>query len=497
MSMLRELIRRRPLSALGLASVGCIGSYAAYKETTATSILPRSYDWEAVNTYWCDRPFSTAYRLGSIVFHLGPTGTSYVWNTYVAPRPASEVEMAEQQRSQAVVLRSALTALGPAFVKMGQQLSIRPDILPAPVLRELQALCDQVEPMPDELALSLLRQELEVESLLDIFEDVPHRVAAASLGQVYKGVLKHSQQVVAIKVQRPNMVESFSRDLFLLQRFAVFVDGFTTTFTEQPPFHKPLYESFASGCYSEMDYEQEAANQSKFRQELSHLPVIIPEVIEATRTVLVSEWINGSKLSDASPDRIRELIPVGVELFLAQLLDTGHFHGDPHVGNLLVEEESGQLCLLDFGLCCHISQSEREALTTAMYHLLTRNFDALVEVDAKDLGFLPVDLDVSELKPLLVSIITAGINTSDLRKRQRQFMEISSDLNQVFFQYPFSVPPFFALVTRGLGLLEGIAISADPEFDIFRVSAPYAQRRALQLLARRSVRRSTTAATDR
>lgn len=492
--MLPRLVRStRPYAYAAAGTISIVGTYVAYRETTATTTLPRQYDWDAVNAYWSDRPLSTTYRLGSILYHLGPTATSYIWRTYVRGAPEEEkAATTEWHRTQAVAVRKALTALGPAFVKMGQQLSIRPDLLPAVVLRELQMLCDAVEPMPDPVAYSLLCEELEIDSLLEIFQAVPHRVAAASLGQVYKGVLKESQQTVAIKVQRPHMLESFSRDLFLLQRFAVLVDSFTSSFTEQPPFHKPLYESFAAGCYSEMDYEQEAVNQTKFREELSHLPVIIPKVISATRTVLVSEWVNGSKLADASPERIRELIPIGVELFLTQLLDTGHFHGDPHVGNLLVEEESGQLCLLDFGLCCRISQAERESMTTAMYHLLTRNFDALVEVDAKDLGFLPPDLDVSELKPLLVSIITAGINTSDIRKRQRQFMEISGDLNQVFFQYPFSVPPFFALVTRGLGLLEGIAISADPEFDIFRVSAPYARRRALQLLARRSIRRPAT-----
>jgi aarF domain-containing kinase len=190
------------------------------------------------------------------------------------------------------------------------------------------------------------------------------------------------------------------------------------------------------------------------------LPVTIPIVLleHSTRTVLTTQWVEGTKLSDiADRDLLRKLIPVGVELFLTQLLDTGHFHGDPHPGNLLVTP-NGQLCLLDFGLCCRIGLAERQNLTTAVYHLLTRNFDALVEKDAKTLGFLPHDLDVTDLKPLLVQILTAGMGTSDLRQRQRKLMEISNELNQVFFQYPFTVPPYFALVTRGLGLLEGYVL---------------------------------------
>ena len=128
-------------------------------------------------------------------------------------------------------------------------------------------------------------------------------------------------------------------------------------------------------------------------------------------------------------------------------------------------------------------------MTKAIVHLLYRDFDALVAEDAKELGFLPEDFDVSELKPLLTKILTVGIveSGSDLRKRKRKLMEISNELNEVFFRYPFSVPPFFALITRGLGLLEGIALTGDPNFDIFQASVPYARRRAINLLGSHSL----------
>lgn len=138
-------------------------------------------------------------------------------------------------------------------------------------------------------------------------------------------------------------------------------------------------------------------------------------------------------------------------------------------------------------------------MTKAIVHLLTRDFDSLVSEDAKELGFLPEDFDTSELKPLLTKILTVGLVEpgSDLRKRKRKLMEISNELNEVFFRYPFSVPPFFALVTRGLGLLEGIALTGDPEFDIFRASAPYARRRAVALLGRNTFNRSRRSMTGR
>lgn len=157
----------------------------------------------------------------------------------------------------------------------------------------------------------------------------------------------------------------------------------------------------------------------------------------------------------------------------------------------------GKLCLIDFGLCAEIDLQARNAMTKAIAHLVSRDFDTLVAHDTKELGFLPADFDTTELQPLMTKILTVGLveSGSDMRKRKRKLLEISNELNEVFFQYPFSVPPFFALVTRGLGLLEGIALTGDPEFDIFQASAPYARRRALSVLGINTFRRKTQAAT--
>ena len=148
------------------------------------------------------------------------------------------------------------------------------------------------------------------------------------------------------------------------------------------------------------------------------------------------------------------------------------------------------MCLLDFGLCAEVDAKSRNALTKAIVHLLYRDFDALVSEDAIELGFLPADFDATQLKPLLRKILTVAIVEpgSNLHKRKKKLMEISNELNEVFFQYPFSVPPFFALVTRGLGLLEGIALTGDPDFDIFDASVPFATKRAVSLLGAHKLR---------
>ena len=527
--------------------------------------LPRDYDWEALNTYWSHRPISILYRFVQINYYLLPLVYRYVQDFIVRPKlqPSSfdttwmdrttivsspnhntnhtnrtnndatttttatvttttsntttskfdDTDMTlELQRRHAVAWREALTQLGPAFIKAGQQISIRPDLVSPIVLQTLQQLCDNVTPISNEMAYSILKREFGIAHLMEIFVEPPQLVAAASLGQVYRGKLLNSnhQKVhrpsttttttttntndveytdVAIKIQRPGMLESFSLDLYLLQRFSIVVDTFTSLFTQQPPFHKALYESFACGSYSELDYENEARNQMYFYHEFQQrtLPIVIPQVYHdyTTRTVLTSQWIDGIKLADAPVEQIRALIPVGVELFLTQLLDLGLFHADPHVGNLLVQSQTGRLCLIDFGLCSTISEQDRRAMTMAIVHLLQRDFPTLIHQDSKDLGFLPHDCDTTELYPILTKILTVGLldqPSSNIRVRRRKLLEISNELNDVFFHYPFTVPPYFALITRGLGLLEGIALSGDDNFDIFQAAAPYARRRAMQIL---------------
>lgn len=334
----------------------------------------------------------------------------------------------------------------------------------------------------------------------DTFEGMK-RVASASLGQVYKAKIKATGQEVAIKVQRPDMMRQLSLDLFLLNKYGEFMDGLCAILTNQIPYHVNFIDAFSQGSYMELDYENEASNQKLFKEEFGKrgCKVFVPCVYDefTARRVITTEWVDGVKLADAPTSQIRALIPVGVELFLTQLLDMGTFHADPHPGNLYVTKD-GTLCLLDFGLCAEIDERSRHAMTTAIVHLLSGDFDSLIHKDAKDLGFLPEDLDTTEIKPILTKILTQGLleSGSSLQTRKRNLMEISNELNAVFFHYPFSVPPFFALITRGLGLLEGIALSGDPDFDIFHASYPYARRRAVELFGYTGLRKLRRQATS-
>lgn len=169
-----RILQTRPLTSLGLVGV-TYAHYIEYQSEQQDNLLPRVYNREALHQYWSRRPVTAAKRLLTVASELGPRLGAYVWNFHVQPCGGTELQTVHTAK-----LREALTRLGPAFVKAGQQLSIRPDLVPPTVLKELQRLCDSVEPISDDVALKLLKDELQCDDLNDLFDNL-HLVASASL----------------------------------------------------------------------------------------------------------------------------------------------------------------------------------------------------------------------------------------------------------------------------------------------------------------------------
>jgi predicted unusual protein kinase regulating ubiquinone biosynthesis (AarF/ABC1/UbiB family) len=434
------------------------------------------------------------------------------------PADESSATRTARHALRAVELRELLTTLGPTFIKFGQALSIRPDVLSPAAIYELQKLCDAVPSYPTPLALELIEAELGSPPSA-LFTDLDERtqpIAAASLGQVYRCRTREGGHVVALKVQRPDMIRAVSLDLFLLRRYMQLVEGFKKTVltgvfgaADRDPFDVNLLDTFARASFLELDYRHEAANMERFRHEL--VPrlggkVCVPECHSSltSRKVIATDWVEGEQLAKSPPEVINELIPTGVACFLSQLLDVGFFHSDPHPGNLLVDRR-GRLVLIDFGLCAEIEAFDTRRLTTAIVHLMRGDVEGLVE-DAITLRFLPADVDKAALLPPLKRVFKNGrlAAASHLAKRngaaaasgetdkakggkgrrsseyaavatkRAQFAAISRDLNQIFFEFPFAVPEYFALITRALIVLEGIALTGDPDFDLFQAAYPLA-----------------------
>jgi predicted unusual protein kinase regulating ubiquinone biosynthesis (AarF/ABC1/UbiB family) len=497
-------------SASFFVTTSCVFAVAEYDSHNTfqmtESKLPRAYDAQAIANFWSNHLCVVACRIFTITTTVVPfvvrAGLSFAFT-----KQWNGEEQTQKQKEWGIELREMLSTLGPTFIKFGQMLSIRPDILPTPVLIELQKLCDAVPPFPTKYAIDLIEHELgqPVEELYDGLSRTSSPIAAASLGQVYKCTLssKHpSGQVgktVAVKVQRPDMVRAVSLDLYILRHYTSFIEDFKRVLmslgylSERKQFDVHLLDTFANASFYELDYVHEGLNQLKFKKHLATANnVYVPHVYTSTTTrkVLTTEWIEGVQLAKSSPETIRRLIPCGVECFLNQLLSIGFFHSDPHPGNLLVNEQ-GQLVLIDFGLCAEVEQPDTEGMTSAIVHLMNGDVPALVE-DAIKLRFLPEDCETATLIPALQKVFDSAqlaekeismtsVHDFKTQERRAQFKHISRDLNQIFYDYPFVVPEYFALITRALIVLEGIAVTGDPSFDIFSAAYPYAQKRAIEV----------------
>ncbi|MGB7415801.1 MAG: AarF/ABC1/UbiB kinase family protein, partial [Thermosynechococcaceae cyanobacterium] len=377
----------------------------------------------------------------------------------------------QQQRARAVELREMLTALGPAFIKIGQALSTRPDILPAAYLEEMSKLQDQIPPFDNQIAFRFIEEELGQPPHQLYAELTPDPIAAASLGQVYKGRL-HSGEQVAVKVQRPGLAEQIALDVYLLRGLAAWAQKQFKSRSDLVA----ILDEFAGRLFEEMDYVQEGHNAEHFAELYGYLPEIyVPSIYwqYTNRRVLTMEWINGTKLNQ--PKQIleqgidaRHLIDVGVQCSLRQLLEHGFFHADPHPGNLLATPD-GKLAYLDFGMMSEIRLDQRYGLINAIVHIVNREFEALAH-DYVRLGFLTPDTDLTPIIPALGVVFNNALGAS---VAELNIQSIFDDLSSLMYEYPFQVPSYYALIVRSLLTMEGIAIGVDEEFKVLSAAYPY------------------------
>ena len=391
---------------------------------------------------------------------------------------------ADVQRGLARRILNTLTGLGPCFIKLGQALSTRPDLVRRDWLEELTRLQDDLPAFPHSIALSRIEQELgaPADQLFEEFPSAP--IAAASLGQVYKARLE-GQSWVAVKVQRPNLTFILRRDLVLIRALGVLTAPFL-------PLNLgfglgSIIDEFGRSLFEEIDYEQEADNAERFATLFVDNPAVyVPRVermLSSTR-VLTTTWIEGSKMrnSQALIDQRLDpaaLIRTGVICGLQQLLEFGYFHADPHPGNLFALQgrsgDMGHVGYVDFGMMDSISDRDRLTLTGAVVHLINRDFEGLAE-DFQDLGFLSPTADLSPIIPALEEVLGGSLGES---VGSFNFKAITDRFSELMFDYPFRVPARFALIIRAVVSQEGLALRLDPDFKIISVAYPYVARRLL------------------
>ena len=395
----------------------------------------------------------------------------------------SSTDHAVQSRLAQAVLQT-LTGLGPCFIKVGQALSTRPDLIPGAWLDELSKLQDQLPAFPLEDAKEIVEAELgqPVEKLFRTFP--PYPIAAASLGQVYKAQLPNGLRV-AVKVQRPGLEVAIRRDLVLLRLLAL-------AFGPALPLNlgdglAAVVDEFGSKLFEEIDYDAEARYARRFARQFRDNPTVVaPAVIgsHSGQRVLTTVWLEGPKLRD--PDELRRhgldptaLIRTGVTAGLEQLLEHGFFHADPHPGNLIAlpgrTGNKGHLGYVDFGMMDRISQEDRLIITDSIIHLINKDYEGLTD-DFIRLGFLRPDVDRRRIVPALQEVLAMKLANavSDFN-----FKQVTDRFSELMYDYPFRVPARFALIIRALVSQEGVALQLDPGFRIVGVAYPYVARRLL------------------
>jgi len=390
-----------------------------------------------------------------------------------------QLKIPARARARARECAELLAQLGPAFIKAGQALSTRPDIIPPLLLEELAQLQDQLPGFDSALAMACIEEDLgaPVEEHFEQLEREP--ISAASLGQVHRGVLRGGQKV-AVKVQRPGLREQITLDLYIVRNIASWVNRHVRLVRSDLV---GLIDELGSRVFEEMDYLHEAANAERFAALHSHNPrIAVPRIYrEATsRRVLTMEWIDGVKLTNLEAVRALgfdpdDLVDVGVNCSLQQLLEHGFFHADPHPGNLLALAD-GRLAYLDFGMMSEVSRESRTGLIRAVVHLVNRNFSALSK-DFVSLGFLSENVNLEPIVPAFEHVFGQAL---EMGVSRMDFKAVTDDLSGVMYRFPFQVPPYFALIIRSLVTLEGIALSTDPDFKILGAAYPYFARRLME-----------------
>jgi len=371
-------------------------------------------------------------------------------------------------------VRLAIEELGPTFIKIGQVLSTRPDILPRDLIIELEGLQDSITPLPFDKIQPCLERELgcPIDEVFTDFDETP--AASASLGQIYRARLRDSGKLVAVKIQKPGLQKPIHTDLEIM---AWMVQQIHENLPSLRPFDLPtVLQELRQGILNELDFTIEARNANVFNS-LNQYPhkVFAPEVIETftTSRLLVCEWVSGKApaRSNFKPAEASEIARTGGQSFFSQIVITGFFHGDPHPGNILVTED-GRLCLLDWGLAGQLTQRMRYSLIDLFAACAKRDASMVTRI-ALHLGRSPHRMQRSMLEKAITNVLFKY--DADL-KRMENIGNIIFELIFVFGSNGIHVARDYTLLAKAIISIEQTATLLDPNFSLAEVGEPYVRK---------------------
>ncbi len=377
----------------------------------------------------------------------------------------------EQRRKRAVKLLDSLITLGPTFIKLGQLLSTRPDILPPEYLAEFSRLQDDVPPAEWEEAKKVVESELgPVDDQFDDFDT--DSISGASLGQVY--IARIGNDPVAVKVRRPGVEDLAEADLrvirWTLPALMYFVDEARSFSLET------LADEFAKTIREEMDYKREGTMLTEIQENFEDDDnVRIPSIIESHSTgrVLTMEYVGGTKITDL--DKIDERGLDRSELaerlqrtYLKMIIDDGVFHADPHPGNLAVKDD-GTLVFYDFGMSGYVDPFVQDKIVEFYGAIARRDIDAILDA-LIEMGTLSPEAD----RQLMADVAELAIqDASGEDIEQYRVQQIVQQLEDTIYEFPLRLPANLALVLRVATVVEGVCVTLDPDFDFITVATSY------------------------
>jgi ubiquinone biosynthesis protein len=419
-------------------------------------------------------------RMSEIAQVAAKHGFGYLFETrgpsVVRSRLGREVEVDAEGSPRGQRLREMLDELGPTFVKFGQLLSTRPDIVPPDIVFELKALQDSVTPFPFEQAREVIEEELELtlEQLYVDFDETP--IAAASIGQVHRATLPNGREVI-VKVQRPNAPRQIEADLELMYQLArlarerVHALEFIDTVA--------VVDEFARSIRQELDYRIEARNAEQFHRNFAGYPhVKVPRVFwsYSRSRVLTLELLEGVQLRDLDLDRYtmserRQVTYRIAETWMAMIFRHGFFHADPHPSNILVLEQSDQIGLIDFGTAGQLAPDDASKLTGLFIEVVNQNVEAI----PRRLASLGVrfprereDEFVAELRAIFDRYYGASLAEIDP-------LQVLREAFALIYRMQLTLPTRFILLDRAIATLGSVGIELYPDFNVFEVAKPYAR----------------------
>jgi predicted unusual protein kinase regulating ubiquinone biosynthesis (AarF/ABC1/UbiB family) len=377
----------------------------------------------------------------------------------------------ETQRERAAVLLDILLTLGPTFIKLGQILSTRPDILPPAYIEVLEGLQDDVPPAPWEESKVVLEEEFgPVDETFDDFDRDP--ISGASLGQVYTAT--YEGDAVAVKVRRPGIESLVEADLRTIRWSIPLIKRFTgagRAFSLEN-----LADEFAKTIREEMDYARERSMLEEIRGNFADEERIrIPETYESVSgpRVLTMEYVPGTKISDidaldaAGHDRtaVAETLQ---EVYLQMIIEDGVFHADPHPGNLAVDDD-GAVIFYDFGMAGRVDPFIQEKIVDFYVAVARQDIDAILDT-LISMGTLSPEAD-REVMGNVMELAIADASGEDIE--QYQVNQIIEQVESTIYEFPLRLPPNLALVLRVATVVEGVCVTLDPEFDFISTATEY------------------------